>query len=505
MTRILSLGQNNGLTVMILNIAPVKSYHLDTLSSLNFANRTKRIEVREVENEPIFKGCSRPVAAVPTVTGPAIHQRQALRPLATAVHNTHVHGTRIDDKADKPAKQFSVYSDMSKSRNSSHQQPQPQPRRSDAPKRSSPLKRGSEAFVNNAKRPSKIARASPPPFDTKPTLSQSAIEDLIEKRVNEIFATRALDQPSVSSIPPDISDEVKRRLELLEQKIEGKDDARSEGLTFLLMAKQHYVRGEEQSALKMYELAQDSFPDNKKLEAKIQKLRQSIKEKKEAGRKTVQALEKVELPRTLTELPDVQIRSEPKVYDYPHEDRDAEYQPAQDSADESDNRPSRPPRRKKKTTRSSSSSSDPLEQPIPHPNNPLHRPRPKQKHLLCLSRPTSLPTPTTTSVASPLHSPFLPTVPPQQTPRTKQLLHIINTRDLAQIRLLRGVGAQQAEAISEAMCTGEDEDDDDEQEGSGGLGSKRGGMKIEDLGQLGRLKGVGVKTVENMRAGLGPG
>lgn len=31
MTRILSLGQNNGVTVMILNLAPVKSYHLDTL------------------------------------------------------------------------------------------------------------------------------------------------------------------------------------------------------------------------------------------------------------------------------------------------------------------------------------------------------------------------------------------------------------------------------------------------------------------------------------------
>ena len=31
LTRILSLGQNNGLTVMILNLAPIKSFHLDTL------------------------------------------------------------------------------------------------------------------------------------------------------------------------------------------------------------------------------------------------------------------------------------------------------------------------------------------------------------------------------------------------------------------------------------------------------------------------------------------
>ena len=55
MTRILSLGQNNGFTVMILNLAPVRSYHLDTLSSLNFANRTKKIEVNEVENQPVFR------------------------------------------------------------------------------------------------------------------------------------------------------------------------------------------------------------------------------------------------------------------------------------------------------------------------------------------------------------------------------------------------------------------------------------------------------------------
>ena len=33
MTRILSLGQNNGLTVMILNLAPTRSYHLDSRSS----------------------------------------------------------------------------------------------------------------------------------------------------------------------------------------------------------------------------------------------------------------------------------------------------------------------------------------------------------------------------------------------------------------------------------------------------------------------------------------
>ena len=115
MTRILSLGQNNGLTIMILNLAPIRSYHLDTLSSLNFANRTKKIEVREVENEPVFKGCSR---AVPSFMGPSIH-RQPLRPLASTVHNVAVRAMELASKpGDKPAKAFSVYSDRTRVRNS---------------------------------------------------------------------------------------------------------------------------------------------------------------------------------------------------------------------------------------------------------------------------------------------------------------------------------------------------------------------------------------------------
>ncbi|KAH8890420.1 P-loop containing nucleoside triphosphate hydrolase protein, partial [Thozetella sp. PMI_491] len=62
MTRSLSLGQNNGITIMILNLAPMRCYHLDTLSSLNFSSRVKRIEVREVENEVVYKQPPRPAS-----------------------------------------------------------------------------------------------------------------------------------------------------------------------------------------------------------------------------------------------------------------------------------------------------------------------------------------------------------------------------------------------------------------------------------------------------------
>jgi len=111
MTRILSLGQNNGLTVMILNLAPSRSFHLDTLSSLNFANRTKKIEVREIENEPIFKGPPRPTTASNLNGG---MPRQPLRPLNNAM-NANILANR-DAKTDKekPVKAFSVYADKSK-------------------------------------------------------------------------------------------------------------------------------------------------------------------------------------------------------------------------------------------------------------------------------------------------------------------------------------------------------------------------------------------------------
>ncbi|EQL00750.1 kinesin [Ophiocordyceps sinensis CO18] len=80
MTRILSLGQKKGITVMILNLAPLRSYHLDTLSSLNVSSRAKRIEVREIENEVVFKQVPR---ANPGLAGGGI-TRQPLRPLANA-------------------------------------------------------------------------------------------------------------------------------------------------------------------------------------------------------------------------------------------------------------------------------------------------------------------------------------------------------------------------------------------------------------------------------------
>ena len=437
MTRILSLGQNNGLTIMILNLSPVRSYHLDTLSSLNFANRTKKIEVREVENEPIFKGCSR---AVPTFTGASI-QRQPLRPLASTVHNVSVGttATQLATAGDKPSKAFSVFSDHSKPRQShisSH------PRRGDLSKRASPMKRPSDS--HNTSRPSKLARPSSSSNSKyQPNISPATIEGIIEKKVCEILATRALDQASVGPVS-EISGEVQRRLELLEQKIEGKDDGRAEGLTFLLMAKQHHVRGEESSALKMYELAKNYFPNHAKLDTKIAKLREKLAKKRETEASGGEHGHLSSLPWLQSKTP--AVCDAQKIRDDPADDD--EYQD--------------------------------VIRPVGNPNSESDdefrfQPKIKKSH-----KPAMRYQVTKFDEIGPEAAP---------TPRTKHLLGIINTRDTAQIRLLKGVGAKKAEVIVDALCSGGDDEDD--------------ARMIASLWELGKLKGVGAKTVENMRMGLG--
>jgi DNA uptake protein ComE-like DNA-binding protein len=71
----------------------------------------------------------------------------------------------------------------------------------------------------------------------------------------------------------------------------------------------------------------------------------------------------------------------------------------------------------------------------------------------------------------------------EQTPRTAHVLKIINTRDVNQIKALKGVGAKKADGIVNCLVEMDD-------------------AEILDLESLAMLKGVGGKTVENMRMGL---
>ncbi|KAI1361841.1 P-loop containing nucleoside triphosphate hydrolase protein [Xylaria arbuscula] len=273
MTRILSLGQNNGITIMILNLAPLRSYHLDTLSSLNVSSRAKRIEVREIENEIVYKQPPRST----TNSGSNI-TRQPLRPLANAHNiNAGAAATAAAKPADRPVKAFSVYTDKAKpalaprSANTAiKRSPKPHKRPSDSDGGSRPSKITRPELA----RPAAIPRQLKPSQPSQPSISADQIEAMVEKKVSEILAARTQPAPP----PQELSDDVKRRLEALERRIDDgrHDDARSEGLRFLLMARQHKERGENTSALKMYEMALPYFPGQAKLLGKIEKLKACI-------------------------------------------------------------------------------------------------------------------------------------------------------------------------------------------------------------------------------------
>lgn len=270
MTRILSLGQNNGITVMILNLAPLRSYHLDTLSSLNVSSRAKRIEVREIENEVVFKQMPR------TNSGNTMSvSRQPLRPLANA-HNVHTGTLAGADKskdASRPVKAFNVYTDRAK--------PAPAVVVRATANTTQIRKRPSDS--NSLPRPTKIARPplqatqpQPQPDSEKLSISAAQLEALVEKKVGEILAARSKDAPEPAAAHPDISDAVQKRLDALEKRIEldeRRDDTRSEGLRYLLMARQAKERGDEAGALECYELALPFFPGQAKLLGKIERLR----------------------------------------------------------------------------------------------------------------------------------------------------------------------------------------------------------------------------------------
>ncbi|KAF4989417.1 hypothetical protein FGRMN_9142 [Fusarium graminum] len=379
MTRILSLGQNDGITVMILNLSPLRSYHLDTLSSLNVSSRAKRIEVREIENEIVYKQVPRANSGLSGSNIP----RQALRPLAnlTNVHNGNVAAKAADKVADanKPVKAFSVYTDKSKPA-----APVSRPLVSSAlapARRTNPVKRPSE---NDAvMRPSKISRSTAP---ASITVSAAQIEAMVEKKVSEILAARVAaekeSQPPLV-IQPEISDAVQKRLEALEKRIdsdEWREDSKSDGLRFLLAARQHKERGEDDIALKMYEKALPFFPGQAKLLHKIEKLRSRMDINAPANS-----------PRR--ESP----RSERKKHRFVYDDVDGDYETAEADVDEDEFAPVAKPKARKLKVKALAAKS-------------------------VLSGDDEGPA----------------------SPRTQHLLDIVNSRDLDRIRSLVGFGAKKA-------------------------------------------------------------
>lgn len=449
MTRILSLGQNNGHTVMILNLAPVRSYHLDTLSSLNFANRTKKIEVKEVENQPTTKRLSKAATGVFSTIAPSM-QRQPLRPLTSSI-NANIGATSASAKQDnnaKPTKAFSVYTDKAQPKMTV----QSQARRSDTSNRSS-LKRGSETLGSVSSRPSKATRVADDVPHNLNNLSAAKIEEMVQKKVEEVLAARASSETDHSqqgkflTQSRELNEQVQRRLESLEQRIEGNEDVRAEGLSYLLMGKQHQSRGEDPSALKMYQLALPFFPDNEKLVGKI-----GVLETKLAGRARTSAEDSVE-ERGVSKLEQHNPLRRPRRLLGPRDDDEPdEYHPGEKSSD-------------------IDSECEPLaKQAIP-------RRKPAVSHTKMIGRG------------------IIDSVDDQEnhSPRTTRILSAVNSRNVNEIKLLRGIGAKKAEAIVDRLC-----EIDREHETTGARQTQ-----VRSLAELGRLKGVGMRTVETMRSAIG--
>ncbi|OIW26620.1 kinesin-domain-containing protein [Coniochaeta ligniaria NRRL 30616] len=441
MTRILSLGQNNGITIMILNLAPMRSYHLDTLSSLNVSSRAKRIEVREIENEVVFK------MQPPRTTSNLMSGRQALRPLTNA-HNVHT-GLAAKEKAaaaaasagDKPAKAFSVYTDRAKPpARAAITSNTAQPRRS-----TSTVKRPSDS-ASGTERPSKLAKPthtslSRPQAQPQPeTLSISAaqIEAMVERKVSEILASRAAAQPAPPSEPSQtepssINDEVARRLEALERRIEtSESDSKSEGLRFLLQARQAKERGDDEGALFCYESALPFFPGQAKLLGKIERLTEKL-----AAKQAGSCAAEPEPTRDAERVRKSKSRKEKRDAGSEH---DGSFHGSDADADE---------------------------------ESFVDRPR-KQSRKQAGRQPAAVSA--------------LPDSDGPPTPRTQHLLSIVNSRDVAQIKALHGFGAKKARDLVDFLELKDDYRD---------LNND-----IQTLAQLRMVPGMGGRTVERAYAGL---
>ncbi|PYH46867.1 kinesin family protein [Aspergillus saccharolyticus JOP 1030-1] len=463
MTRILSLGQNNGLTVMILNLAPVKSYHLDTISSLNFANRTKKIEVREVENEPIFKGPPRPVAR-PSVIGTL---RQPLRPLTASV-NVNLTTTAAKDAAnpEKPLKAFHVYSDKSQPRYST------QFKKPELPKRAS---LSADTTMRVAKQPMRLTQ----PLQQQPPkqfedISAARIEEMVERKVEEILAVRAVSEQSRQTQVRELNEQVQRRLELLEQRIEGSEDARAEGLSYLLMAKQHQGRGEDNFALKMYQLALPFFPNNEKLARKIATLKERLHGKSHsdtlAGDTTSTTIAnsaggtgKRDFGSMLSLEKQCTAKTNSKRNHA--DDSDADYEPGDDT-----------------TTNQGHNQDEEIEEIELDLEEIAHSRRRKRTR-----------TKTPVDAVEDFEPP---------SPRTIHLLSIINSRDVSQIKLLKGVGVKKAEAIVDCLCEMDQHLESHEVDQEQSAAAAAAQVHIHSLAELSKLKGVGMKSVQSMRNGV---
>lgn len=385
--------------------------------------------MREIENEVVF---TQPPRKAAPISG--VHlQRQPLKPLTsnTQVHNAAQRGL------DKPAKAFSVYSDSKRTMEARiASNASVTARRALAPKCSL------EGDVScRTVKATRHVPTSSKPMPTDADMS-ATIERMVERKVTEIMANRDREQPAPTG-GSEISEDVRRRLEELERKVEqGGPDPKAEGLRFLLMAKQHKERGEDASALKMYELALPFFPGQEKLVRKMENLRVKLQAKREQAHWSTERV----WPTTSTDrtglLPAAvhtsSLAKKRKGHDESEDDFEVERSYIDEDSLEYDARQSKRSRSKAAGRANKHDS----------------------------------------------HAPHMDAEP--ISPRTVHLLGIINSRDVAQIRGLSGVGPAKAKIIVEFLELQDDAES----------------TRILSLAQLRDVPGMGSKTLDRAREGI---
>ncbi|KAK3492040.1 uncharacterized protein B0T23DRAFT_316743 [Neurospora hispaniola] len=600
MTRILSLGQNNGITIMILNLAPMRSYHLDTLSSLNVSSRAKRIEVREIENEVVYKQPHRSHSSTSFsgLTNGVLAPRQPLRPIGLGTQNSYTGSapalarSSIDraaasgaviEKIEKPSKLFNVYADRASAHkatasmgggSSSRLAGPPQANTSQirqplslsgglASRRSmtDTTPASSSSTETSALRSgligtgaSKLARPTGLPLpgsvsagvsrqnssssgsiqppqqtsksvDNTPilTLSAAQIEAMVEKKVAEILAARAAaaaalapqtptpstprsdnhhppgsEQQRPKSSEPRISEEVQRRLEALERRIEeqsmstsrsssrrgrGGRDEKSAGLQLLLEARKAKEAGQLEEALGMYEDALGFFPGQRKLVGKIEKLKLKLgkisREDYEVGAQLrdeeAGSRQGNRVGSAIQQSRSASVTSGRRTAMTGISSTDAEVDEEDlddDMEADVEETPEEAEARRRRLLKSRGRSAT-LGVGISS--------RSRQQ----------LYSNTTTDTGSDYDDRSASNSDPEQqssqepSPRTKQLLDIVNSRDTELIKSLSGFGQKRAQDLVDHL--------DDTQGPSG---------KVRSLGELTTVPGVGVRTVERAYEGL---
>lgn len=235
------------------------------------------------------------------------------------------------------------------------------------------------------------------------------------------------------------------------------------------------MRGEDVSALKMYQLALPYFPDNEKLARKMHVLQEKLRVKREQQQRQTaeisqpQGQELPQFPAIATHGVATQEQSKKKrsrTFKELEDPGDDEYRHDDDATGDYSFE-----------DHDASLRSKPKPRRAPQPKIRVFRDNDEGADSTVKGALTARPR--AASVG-------------EQTPRTRHILNVINTRDLSQIRLLKGVGAKKAETIVDCLrlLEGESEYQEDD------------GMLVGSLAELSRMKGVGVKTVENMRSGI---